>query len=125
VTYSNDDTHGKPLRSVLALSLLVVALAISVLYALVGTGGVTIFGFGSNLRDTYYLVTPLLLPLTLLICLLSIRWMVILLLIHLTATWITGLDTWSLSIVLLALAAYLLFPTQLRRGGVIAGLRSI
>ena len=87
ISQAHDEGACNTMRIILALSLLVVALAISGLYALIGTGGVIVFGLGKSLGDTYYLITPFLLPLILLTCLFSIRWMAALFLMHLVVLW--------------------------------------
>jgi hypothetical protein len=129
----------KTVRPILALSLLFVALVISGLFALVGTGGLFIFGVGQSLTDTYYLMTPVLLPLILLTALLSVRLMAALLLIQLGVSWIvgaisnwpsinpihSGADLWQLDIVLLACIGYFLFMKEQRRSGVVQIFRGL
>ena len=139
ISQAHVEGSSNTMRTILALSLLVVALAISGLYALIGTGGVIVFGLGKSLGDTYYLITPFLLPLILLTCLFSIRWMAALFLMHLVVLWAfgmvanwpsispihSGLDMWPVSVALLAWAGYLLFPAQLRSHSVLMSLRGI
>jgi hypothetical protein len=139
ISQAHDEGSSNTMRTILALSLLVVALAISGLYALFGTGGLIVFGLGKSLGDTYYLITPFLSLLILLTCLFSIRWMAALFLIHFVILWVFGmvanwpsinpirssLDMWPVSIALLAWTGYLLFPAQLRSYSVLMSLRGI
>src|SRR5215469_18293928 len=118
------------MRPVLGTSMLVLAVATAAIYALIGWGGVFVFGLGASALDTYFLIYPFLFLLILLTGLLSLRLMAGLLLLDFIVYWAVRVginwprstlnpvqsigDMIALGIVVLGITAYLLFPQELR-----------
>jgi hypothetical protein len=116
-------------------------MTLALISALIGWGGVFVFGVGKSGLDAYFLIYPFLFLLILLIALLSLRLMVVLLLVQFLVSWAVqvGLD-WPrpdlnpvqsvfdlipLGIVVLGVAAYLSFPQEVRGRGVFRALRDL
>jgi hypothetical protein len=137
---SIDNNTESGTRPILGLSLFFLATIVALIYALIGSGGILVFGLGKSLLDAYFLLYPFLFVLILLMALRSLHWMVALLLTNfiiycatrvvMDRPYLTGLnpvqsygDMLALSVIGLAVGAYLSFPTRLRKRGIISVFR--
>jgi hypothetical protein len=126
-------------RSVFGVSLVALSIAIAAIYALIGSGGILVFGFGKSLLDFYFLIYPFLFLLILLMAFISLRLLAVLLLANFVTDWAVRVvvdwprseinpiqsygDIMALSIVLMGIVAYFSFPKELRNLGVVGAVR--